>query len=100
MADVIDIFSKNKVKKDNESYFKRRTKCLENFDKDGICLCESCIIKNEIANKIVTIASVEAHKYMRNNNFPMYMGDIMDILIEAQLIAEDEIIQSENKDDE
>lgn len=98
MADVIDIFSKNKVKKDEEGYFNRRTKCLENFDKDGICLCESCLIKNEIANKIVVIASVEAHKYMTDNNFPMYMGDIIDIIMEAQIIAEEEIIQSEKDD--
>lgn len=90
MADIIDIFSKTKTKT-KTTYYERRLECLHRYKEDGTCECEVCLFKSDIASKLIAIASSDCVKKMKDDDIEIFMGDLVDILIEAQVMAEEEI---------
>ena len=84
MVDIFDIKTGKKVKistKTSAQKFRERdTKCLQQIAQQGFCLCEVCIAKDYLADRLYSISSFLLVDYTHNSGNELYTTDWIDII--------------------
>lgn len=75
---------KNKQVQD-ESFFIRFKECEERAKRDGGCGCDICLIKMEMADRILLVASDLAVEYMKTEGVTLYYGDLLEMMATATI---------------
>lgn len=69
----------------DESFFLRFKQCEERARKDGACSCDVCVIKMEMADRVLLVASDLAVEYMKTTGQVLYYGDLLEIMATATI---------------
>ena len=98
MSDVYDIKTGKKVnintKTSAQKFRERDTKCLLQVAEKGFCVCDVCVAKDYLADKLYILSSYLLIDYTNTSGNELYTTDWIDVIKTVEHRIKDEI---ENK---
>lgn len=88
MGDLIDIFTKIKLRSTDQSFIDRYDDCQTAINTYGKCSCNICQEKARIAYDLVKEANNRLYTYMKNTGSPVYFLDVLDTLVLSGKLVE------------